>query len=183
VQDGDLAGRGRVEPGDGLVRPDLARALAPQPFDGPVAELGAADGAGGGDGEAVFGDIVRRVESGVGQGHGGGGDGEMGHAVGLHDAELAQMVGGGEAVDLAGQAQREAVGVEAADGADAGPSGERRLPVGLRAEAVGGDDADAGDHGAGGAHLVSTIAHWKPPKPLATVSTVSVRCSRAVSGT
>lgn len=116
-----------------------------------------------------------------------------------------------EAGDLAGDAHRVTGGVEAGDGSDAAAAAQHRVPPGPRPQAVGRGDADAGDECLAGslvtpltgslrgrcprirygplAHAasfsrgrVSTVALWNPPKPLATLSTVLVRCSRANNG-
>src|SRR5690606_30127301 len=156
----------------------------------PLAELEAAAGAGGHHAHAELVGVPG-VHPGVGQRVLGAHEGELGHAVGLRDEPAGQVLLDDEPLPLPGEAGRVALRIEARDAADAALPGADGPPVLPRAEPVGGHDADARHHGlrAPWAHaaLLSgrarTIALWKPPKPLPTVSTVSVRQSRAVTGT
>ena len=96
------------------------------------------------------------------------------------------MPGRGEVTHLTTEASRIAGRVETADRTDATTSCEGSGPVLFGAEPVRRDDTDPGDNGVP-RHFartrVSTMAVWKPPKPLPTLSTESIWCSRAVSGT
>ncbi|GAB2678757.1 hypothetical protein GCM10027088_67700 [Nocardia goodfellowii] len=89
--------------------------------------------------------------------------------------------------DLTGQLRRIPPGLEPAHPSNSIGSGQGRRPKSLGSESVRGDDTEPGDHDRR-AHSpapgpASTIADWNPPNPLPTVSTTSVRHSRAVSGT
>lgn len=192
--DRDLAGAGRVEPGDGLVRADELRPAAPQLLQLALAELAAAR-AGRGD----HADRERRVrvrrQVGFGQGEFRGRHGEVAEPVGLYEEAVLDQPGRVEAVlDLARDLQREPLAALPADRAEHRTAQLHRLPERLGAHAVRRDDADPGDHGlpaaaVGPAHDVllsacaSTTADWKPPKPLPTDSTDRSRTCRAVRGT
>ena len=187
VLDRDLAGGGRIEPGDGLIGADEDRPLAPEALDLLLAELVAARGAGGDDPHAVL--VVHRlgVEAGVLHRHLGGGQAHPGPAVGLHDQALLDVVAGLEPLDLAGDLRGVLGRVEALDPLEPAPALLRRLPVGLGADAVGRDHADAGDDCAA-AHDINSfgrakiMADWKPPNPLPVERATSTCFCRATFG-
>lgn len=105
--DGDLAGAGGVEPGDGLVRADVPGSLAPQLLQFALAELAAAGSRGGDDADVVRLLGVDVTESGVVEGEDRRAQGEMAEAVGLDEEPLLDEVGGLERPDLARDAQRQ----------------------------------------------------------------------------
>jgi len=111
---------------------------------------------------------------------------ELGRHVGLQPHAARQVCLRVEAVDLTGQTDRIPAGVEPGDLGYAATAATRGIPVLPHAESVGRGDAQPGHvhrrvHDAPGRR--STIALWNPPKPLPTERTVSIRASRAVSGT
>ncbi len=99
------------------------------------------------------------------------------------------MLLGGEPGDLTGEFRRVAGRVEAGEAADAAAAPEGGCPVLAGPEPGRRGDAESGHHDGRRTHTcflsgsVSTIALWNPPKPLPTVSTVSVSWSRASRGT
>ncbi len=200
VPDGELPGGGRVEPGYRLVGADPGRVVPVQRRHLLLAELRAARGRGGHHGHLVLGQRGR-VDARVPERLLGGGERQVRPVVRLGDQPVGPY--GGPRVEvryLAGQAYGVTGHVEAGGPADRRGAGQGRRPVVLDAEARRGDDAYTGDHrgpgGPGAGHVsvlpaaaaavpgrVSSIAVWKPPKPLPTLSTTSIACSRAVSGT
>ncbi len=186
VPDGDLAGVDGVEPGEGHVGADLLGGLAPQVLQFALAEAEAAGGAGRDDAACQRGHGVE-VDAGVGDGPVGRGQGELGHAVGLRDQPAGQMVARLEPGHLARPPRGIAGGVERLDAPDAVLAAQRRRPVGVESDAGGGDNPDARDHDRGHAARPSgrrsTMALWKPPKPLPTVSAADMSRSLACRGT
>ncbi len=199
VPDGDLAGVDGVEPGERLVGADVQGAFRPQVLQLPLTELEPAGGIGGDHPDPVL-RRPGRVQARVPQHLGGTGQRELCDAVGLGQQAAGQVLAG-VACDLAGQPARVAGGVEAGDRADAAASLQQAPPELLGAVPVGRPHVEAGHQGrappgsgcrgrgCGGGHRrvpsgrVSTMALWKPPKPLPTVRTASRRCSLAVTGT
>ncbi len=190
VADGDLAAVDGVEPGEGLVGAHIATALAPQGLQLPLSELEAAGGTRGDDPHLVLGQLPRSYRR-VLERPVGGHECQLRHPVGLGQQSARQMPFGFEIMDLPGESGRVPLCVEPRDGADAAGSLAGRVPVAVRAQPVGGDHPQTGDghfglarpHAVPRSGRVSTIALWKPPKPLPTESTASVRQSRAVRGT
>src|SRR5262249_3938769 len=115
----------------------------------------------------------------------GGDEREPSRPIGLRHEPAGEVLRRVEVPHQSGQPRGQAGGVESVQLADATATRQRRGPELLDADTVRCDYTQPGDH----AHvvtrfgLVSTIALWNPPKPLPTVSTVSVRCSRAATGT
>ncbi len=195
---GDLAGAGRVEPGDRLVGADVTRALPPQVLQLALSELPAAgargrDHAHGVGGGRVGGAPARVVERELGRGQR-----EVGEAVGLDEVGLLDQRGGVEAADLARDLQGVVLAAVPAEARQAARAVGGHLPERLGADAVRGDHAEAGDGRAAVPRIppafshgrpprvpvpVRTTADWKPPKPLPTDSTVRSVRSRAVRGT
>src|SRR3984957_17206892 len=103
---------------------------------------------------------------------------KVGPPVGLDHQPGRQLCRHVELSHLARQPDRVAGWVKPGNRPDAAGAGQGSCPEVLRADAVGRHDAKAGDdrgraHGAGSGGAVSTIALWKPPNPLPTLSTVS----------
>lgn len=191
--DGDLAGAGGVEPGDGLVGADVLGSLAPQPLQFALAELTAARPGGGHHAHAERGVlVVGPAEPGVVEREIRRGHREVREPVGLYEVTFFHERHRVEAPDLTGDPKRQMFAAFASDAVEDVYPFQRHLPERFRGRAVGGDDTNARDDGAPGLSdvhrvlppvLVRATADWKPPKPLPTDSTLRSFMGRAVRGT
>ena len=193
VPDGDLAGVDRVEPGEGLVRADVLRPLAPQASAARAGRTRSRRTELAVTTPCSYSGSVGRVDARRRPApSSAAASAEPGHPVGLRHQPARHVVGGVEAGDLAGQPRP---GSRSASKRVIGPMPLRAAPgcrpvVARCPTPVGRDHAEPGDHDAraliagSSSGLAEHHRALEAAEPAADASAPRRRgCSRAVSGT
>ena len=143
--DGDVAARRAGEDGEGERRVDRAWSLGEERVIVPLPVRHAAEG-GAHHRAHPIGVLPGEVEPGVGEGHPGGRDGELGIPVQPARPPLLDVIGGHEVLHLAGDARLERGRVEPRDAADRRRASPESVPQPVDSQPDRGDGPDSRDH-------------------------------------